>query len=79
MVVIGMDEDFEALCACPGHAGPGEHYVPCNHATAPDAFLCATCYRGKPLCWNRACTVAESHPHAQQEDCLVARPDEALL
>jgi hypothetical protein len=65
-----LAEEYEALCACPGHAGAGEHYIPCNRPAVADALLCATCYSGKPLCWNRACSAAGTHPHAQQETCL---------
>ena len=75
--MLGMNEEaeeYEALCACPGHAGVGEHYIPCSLPAAPDALLCVTCYGGKPLCWNRDCTATGAHPHARQESCLDERP-----
>jgi hypothetical protein len=75
-----MTEEYEALCVCPGHAGRSEHHTPCHRRAAPEAFLCATCYRGKPLCWNRACPTAPEYPHTQQESCPRDLPfDQALL
>ena len=75
-----MTEEYASLCVCPGHAGRGEHHAPCARRAAPEAFLCATCYRGKPLCWNRACPTASEHPHAQQDSCPRDLPvDQALL